>query len=221
MYKFDTYIDTIIGDLKIGKKKKEELADEFSDHLELLQQEFINNGFSEGESIKRAIERFGESSDIKKKLHKSLFIFRNSGNVVFGVVITLIMIIFIYIPMVSVTIAYNDYNTATFGSHLFSSNIWYSVNCVLFFIPIGYFLPIILNKFYKVFQLAPVFSVFGLLIGVYFSIALTSSVDIVFLLTFFASGLLGGITGYILLIAVNRFNVIRKNEGVTRFFSSK
>ena len=75
------YINTIIGGLKISKEKKEELADEFRDHLESLKSEFIKDGFSEVESIKRAIERFGESNDIKKKLHKSLFSFRNSGNV--------------------------------------------------------------------------------------------------------------------------------------------
>jgi len=77
MYEFDTYINTIIGGLKISKEKKEELAEEFRDHLGSLKSEFIKDGFSEVESIKRAIERFGESNDIKKKLHKSLFSFRN------------------------------------------------------------------------------------------------------------------------------------------------
>lgn len=218
MYEFDTYINTIIGDLRISKKRKEELTYEFKDHLESLKSEFIKNGFSEGESIKRAIERFGESNDIKKKLHKSLFCFRNSGNVIFGSVITLIMIIFSFLPMGGVKIAYKDYSPAIDVSPIFFINKWYVVNCIMFFIPIGYFLPIILNRVCKVLQLALTFSIFGILIGVCYNIVLTNSVNVGFLLTHFTSGLLGGMAGYGMLIAVNKLNIVRKNERLARFY---
>ena len=218
MYEFDTYINTIIGGLKISKEKKEELAEEFKDHLESLKSEFIKDGFSEGESIKRAIERFGESNDIKKKLHKSLFSFRNSGNVIFGAVITLIMIIFSFLPVAGVTMAFRDYNPAAGASPLIFINRWSIMNGILFFIPIGYFLPVILNRVLKVLHSALIFSTLGILIGVCYSIASANSLDVRFLLAYIASGLLGGMTGYVMLIAVNKLNMVRKSERLTRFF---
>lgn len=218
MYEFDTYINTIIGGLKISKEKKEGLAEEFKDHLESLKSEFIKDGFSEGESIKRAIERFGESNDIKKKLHQSLFSIRNSGNVIFGAAITLIMIIFSFLPMAGVTIAFRDYSPAADASHLIFVNRWSIMNCILFFIPIGYFLPIILNRVLKVLHSALIFSTLGILFGVCYNIALANSLDVRFLLEYIASGLLGGMAGYLMLIAVNKLNIVRKNERMTRVF---
>lgn len=219
MYEFDTYINSIIGGLKISKKRKAELADEFRDHLESLKSEFIKNGFSEGESIKRAIERFGESNDIKKKLHKTLSGFRNSGNVIFGAVITLIMIIFSYLPMGGVIIAYKDYSPAIDVFPVLFTEKWYVLNCILFFIPIGYFLPIIFNRAFKALQLALTFSILGILIGVCYSIVLTNSVNVGFLLTHSISVLLGGMAGYGMLIAVNKLNiVVRMNERLAKFY---
>ena len=220
MYEFDTYINTIIGGLKISKEKKEELADEFRDHLESLKSEFIKDGFSESESIKRAIERFGESNEIKKKLHKSLFSFRNSGNVIFGAVITLIVIIFSFIPVAGVTVDFRDYSPAAGAEPVVFIYRWSVGICILFFIPIGYFLPVILNRVLKVLQSALIFSALGILIGVCYNIALANSLDVGFLLAYIASGLLGGMTGYVMLIAVNKLNTVRKNERLTRFFEN-
>ena len=59
------------------------------------------------------------------------------------------------------------------------------------------------------------------MIGVCYNIALANSLDVGFLLAYIASGLLGGMTGYVMLIAVNKLNTVRKNERLTRFLKIK
>ena len=211
MYKFEAYIDSIIGNLKISKKKKEELTEEFKDHLESLKLEFIEKGLPEGEAIKSAIERFGESSDIKKKLHNSLSGFGNLGSVLFGVVIMLIILIFAGLPVAGTIVAFGDYKSTIFVSPLFHGNEWFLMSSVLFFIPLGYFIPIIFKRVYKVVQLALTFSILGILIGACISISVINTVNIGFLLTYSAEVLLGGMAGYVILIAVNRLNMLHRS----------
>ncbi len=215
MYEFESYVNTITDGLGLNMKKKEELAEEFKDHLESLQSEFIKNGFSESESTKRAIERFGESSYIKKKLYKSLLSFRNSGNVIFGAVITLILLIFCFLPMTGYTMAYRDHYSAIGGSSLLFTDKWHMVECIFIFIPIGYFFPVIWNKACKALSLSLIFSALGILTGGCFSLVLENSINVGCVLTYFVSGLLGGMAGYVVLICVNKLNMLIKNERVT------
>ncbi len=136
MSEFDSYINTIIGGLRVNKKKKEEIAEEFKDHLESLKSEFTKNGFTEDESINRAIDRFGESNDIKKKLQKSFKDFRYA---IFVAVIALIMITLRYIPVAGVNMSYREYNPDV-GVISLSSAKWIFMFSVLILIPVGYFL---------------------------------------------------------------------------------
>ena len=135
--------------MKISKKKKEELVEEFIDHLKLLKLEFINKGITEAEATQRAIERFGETNSLNTKLYNSLSSFRNLGNVLFGVLISLLILFFCYIPMFGFVIAYREYE--------FVTNVFYTkfsfVLPILLFIPFGYFAPIILNRVRKVIHL--------------------------------------------------------------------
>jgi hypothetical protein len=211
MYEFDSYINSIMSGLNISKMRKKELTDEFKDHLELLKSEYIEKGFSESESFSKAVERFGEWSDISKKLQKSIFGFRNSSNVLIGLLITITIIIFSIMPITGVTTAYLDYKSGTDIPKFFNVNYIYLLNGILFFIPIGYFLPIILNRICKVFQLALTYSILGILIGVCVSIPLTKGLNYEYILSSFIWGLLGGMLGYVILIVINKLTIGRKN----------
>lgn len=69
---FESYIQEIVNDLHCSKKEKEELMDEILDHLTLLKNEFMAQGVTEEEAIKKALEIFGEQNHIKQGLQASI-----------------------------------------------------------------------------------------------------------------------------------------------------
>ncbi|WP_028777310.1 hypothetical protein [Shimazuella kribbensis] len=66
------YVNSIVQHLKISNREKMELASEFMDHLLLLKQEFIEQEYTEQESIRMAINEFGHSNDITPALQQSI-----------------------------------------------------------------------------------------------------------------------------------------------------
>ena len=56
MHEFNKYIHSIIDGLKISQKKKNELSEEFMDHLESLKLEYVHDGLPEKEAVQKAIE---------------------------------------------------------------------------------------------------------------------------------------------------------------------
>jgi len=67
MHQFDDYINRILKDLKISKKKKAEMAEEFLDHLQMLKREYLAKGMTENEATKQAMITFGEENGLKRK----------------------------------------------------------------------------------------------------------------------------------------------------------
>lgn len=68
----ETYIKHIITTLKCSEEEKVEIEEELKDHLYLLKNEYLEDGYSETEAIKKAINTFGEGNEIRKGLQNSI-----------------------------------------------------------------------------------------------------------------------------------------------------
>lgn len=212
MHEFDSYISSILDNLKINKKKKTELTHEFRDHLELLKTEFLNNGLTDEEAKEKAIESFGETNSLKKILNASMSTFRSLSNTLFGLLIVLISIAFSYIPLFGVVTAFNDYRS---GTEIMAVNFYQKqtiIQALLFFITFGYFIPFVFNKLHGLVQLAIAYSLLGVLVGFCLSFALTGILSAGFIFVFFITGLIGGFSGYIILLGVNRLSILSGNR---------
>lgn len=212
MHEFDSYISSIVDNLKINKKKKAELTHEFRDHLELLKTEFLNNGFTNEEARQKAIESFGETNNLKKKLNASMSTFRSLSNILIGVLIVLVSIVFCYIPLSGVAIAFNDYRP---GNELAAFDLYQKqtiIQALLFFISFGYFIPIVFNKLHSLVKLTVAYSLLGVLTGFCLSLALTGTLNAGIMFEFIIAGLIGGFSGYFILLGVNRFSIISANH---------
>ncbi|ALS29429.1 VanZ-like protein [Paenibacillus sp. 32O-W] len=86
--KIETYIEQIVSQLNCGEEEKREIIDEMRDHLYLLKNEFLEQGFPNDEATQRALERFGEQKQLTKGLQESLFpfyrVFRIGTWILFG-----------------------------------------------------------------------------------------------------------------------------------------
>lgn len=72
MEKIDRYINKIYMDMNDNSKDIKDLKEEMREHLKETAKELQQNGVSEDESIRIAIERFGETLSIRKELNKVL-----------------------------------------------------------------------------------------------------------------------------------------------------
>ncbi|MCM3743220.1 VanZ family protein [Sporosarcina luteola] len=70
--KFESYIDQIVNDLDCDKAEKKEIAEEISDHLKLLKQEFIEQGYSDEDAINKALECFGDEKQLRNGYKESI-----------------------------------------------------------------------------------------------------------------------------------------------------
>ncbi|MFB5089575.1 VanZ family protein [Psychrobacillus sp. PGGUH221] len=70
--KFESYIVQIVKDLDCDKTEKKEIAEEISDHLKLLKQEFIEQGFTEEKAINKALECFGDEKQLRNGYKESI-----------------------------------------------------------------------------------------------------------------------------------------------------
>ncbi|WP_459980261.1 permease prefix domain 1-containing protein, partial [Paenibacillus sp. YK5] len=73
--KIETYIDKIVSELNCGEEQKREIIDEMRDHLYLLKNEYIEQGFTNEEATQKALENFGEQKQLINGLQESLFPF--------------------------------------------------------------------------------------------------------------------------------------------------
>ena len=94
MYQFDEYINSLIGDLKINKKMKDEMAEEFRNHLEMLKLEYVSKGISESEAVKNAIESFEKENKLKRKIANSFLNHRNNTTVFTGIVLLMSLLLY-------------------------------------------------------------------------------------------------------------------------------
>jgi hypothetical protein len=219
MCQFDEYINSIIGDLKISKKKKYEMTEEFRDHLQMLKLEYMSKGVSESEAVKKAIYSFGQENSLKKMFANSLLNYRNKITVFIGIVLLLILML-VYrtggrIPVTGVdtTVISNVHGYAVDQMIFSKTNPILSMILLLLFIPFGYFMPIIFSKI-KTAALIGVTLSLGALIGMFLvESAIISFRDISvsalisFIITILLSSLLGSIIGYRILVISNKISL--------------
>ncbi|GAE33297.1 VanZ family protein [Halalkalibacter akibai] len=66
------YLEKLTSGLNCDEKTKQDLLDEFSDHLFLLKKEYLEQGLSDENAEKCAVLDFGEQSHIQSELEKTL-----------------------------------------------------------------------------------------------------------------------------------------------------
>jgi hypothetical protein len=74
--RLEQYIETIVQHTDCSKSEKEDLREELLIHLQLLREELIENGLSNVEAEKEAINLFGREAEIGSGLQQSYFPFR-------------------------------------------------------------------------------------------------------------------------------------------------
>ncbi|MBA4496367.1 permease prefix domain 1-containing protein [Paenactinomyces guangxiensis] len=72
MSHFQSYIDRMIKDIDCNDKMKKELSEELEIHLEMLLQEYLDQGYSLDEAMQCAFADFGNPKEIGKELKKTM-----------------------------------------------------------------------------------------------------------------------------------------------------
>ena len=197
MEELDRYISSIVSDLKISKKRKLELISEFKDHLELLKLQYMSEGYSEAESIRKSIDDFGEVKQLKLNIMNSLSNYRNKITLLFGL---LMILSFVFIgsrlPMPGIELASS--------SNLLTSSVFF----MMIFIPLGYWIPVIFSKSKKKLELLLLALPLTINIIILFSFFMMSSIRINYIMAISISSFIGALIGYILLVSVNKLYVI-------------
>ncbi|MCB2290828.1 permease prefix domain 1-containing protein [Clostridium sp. CS001] len=218
MYQFDSYIYSIINDLKISRKQKDEITEEFNDHLEMLKQEYVNSGFVEDEAIKKAIESFGKDKELKKNIANAMLNYRRVPLIVIGVFLSLLSFILCFftpigIGMTSSSPNYVDFYTpvSTFNmpvDHIIIINLLITFIATTFLsLPLGYFVPILFSKMRKVRNIIFMSFIPFVLISFYqYKIALNHYE--LYLITNIIGSVLGVTLGFILLMVLSRILLI-------------
>jgi hypothetical protein len=197
MEEFDRYISSIVSDLKMSKKRKLELISEFRDHLELLKLQYISEGCSETEAIRKSIDSFGEVDRLRLNIVNSLSNYRNKITLLFGL---LMIISFIFIGN-RVPLPGIDF---PLSSNLLPSSVFFMIT----FIPLGYWVPVIFSKSKKKLELLLLALPFTINLIILFSFFMISSIRINYIMTVSISSFVGTLIGYILLTSVNKLYII-------------
>ncbi len=198
MQRFDEYINQVLGNLNVSRRKKEEMADEFRDHLDMLKKDLLENGLTEEEAAAGAIRTFGDSRLLKSQLSKSSGGYRTVSNVIFGMAFTfLLFFCSIKVPIPGMKSWDQIENTELFITFIFT------VSALILFIPLGYFLPVIFKRAGKVMYIWAAALVLSPVVTI-----LTSTdfrgMDTELLFPYVIGGLVGSLLGFCLLKLVNR-----------------
>lgn len=204
MFEFDDYINSIIGGLWISKKKKSEMFDEYRDHLAMLKQDYIKNGLTEEIAIEEAIKSFGNSQNLKA-LFNNIFGYRTSTNILIGIIVTFLLFVF-----------GSRINLPGLTSNSFSvpDTLWMLIPSMVMFIPVGYFLPIIIKRAGKMKITVLVSLLLSTIMGISLSVPLSSvqvpyianllPLQIALIVTSILGGLFGSTIGFIILILISK-----------------
>jgi hypothetical protein len=191
VYEFDAYINKIIGSLKVDKKQKDEIVEEFNDHLYMLKKEFIENGMTEENAAKEAIKTFGDSMDLKKYLSRNIIDYKTIYNILFGILLLVSVFgigAFISVPGYAPTK---------------EINVLLLLPSTLLFIAFGYFLPIIFYKLSNIKYIALISVPLSLTLGITISI-IHSSILINLMFFCIVGGLTGSVIGFSILLGFNK-----------------
>lgn len=72
MDRINQFINDLINSRGITKEDREDLKIEILDHMMLLKQEYIDNGYKENEAIELAIKNFGDINEIGNSIKRAL-----------------------------------------------------------------------------------------------------------------------------------------------------
>jgi glycopeptide antibiotics resistance protein len=86
---FESYISQIVMELECDKDEKNEIAEEIGDHLNLLKQEYIEQGFTEEMAKSKAIGSFGEEKQLRKGYKESINPYHKIFNIINWVLFSL------------------------------------------------------------------------------------------------------------------------------------
>ncbi|GKU26325.1 permease prefix domain 1-containing protein [Clostridium folliculivorans] len=197
MEELDRYISSIVSDLKISKKRKLELISEFKDHLELLKLQYMSEGYSESEAIRKSIDSFGEIKQLRLNIMNSLSNYRNKITLLFGLLLIIaLMFVGNRMPIPGIEL--------TSSSNLLTSSIIF----MMLFIPLGYWVPVIFSKAKKKLELLLLALPLTINVIILFSFFMMSSIRINYIMTISISSFIGALIGYILLVSVNKLYMI-------------
>ena len=208
MYEFDVYINSIVNNLNLSKKQKDEMFEEFLDHLEMLKQEFISEGFSEKEAVTKAIEQFGNNIEITKKINKVSLCYRKVPNIILGIIFYLT--IYRIGSFIAVAGAENNFLSFILGT----------TSAILVFSPIGYFTPILFDKVGKIRNLIFISFITGVLICLYTTVKVLMPINQLLTIAICLVGsIIGSILGFGLLNISHKVtlfceNVYVHNKGI-------
>lgn len=217
MHQFDDYINTILKDLKIDKKKKDEMAEEFLDHLQMLKLEYLSKGMTESDATKQAMITFGEENGLKRKLSESIPDYKNLHNIIGGVIITLI----VFIMGARIPVLGYELNRSFVSAILFHAIVPNAI-----FIALGYYLPIFSKRMTKIKNIILVSIAVGIVyrlsIHLLFQTSWNSLEPQIKLITMVSplgiiSDIIGYIFGFALLKLFNRIPTICKRLGFKAF----
>jgi len=160
------YIKHIVEQTDMSDVEKRELESELQDHLLLLTEEYIVDGYSEEEAIKLATQAFGNEKALSKELNKVISPYKMPLKILSGVLFSfyvfVVWMILIGGPGRSSAGVYNPYNWkmniniipfksimwyATGIDHINLSTILYNLfGNIAIFAPLGFFLPVLFKK---------------------------------------------------------------------------
>lgn len=236
MKDFKNYIEILLKDVSCSEEEKRDLAEEFADHLNMLKQEYLNQGYLEQAAFQKAIKTFGEEHKLGKELQKSLFPLRRLINL--SAKLTFIVyVLALFYTLFLERICYNvheqayefisiyvskTYNFIPFqtiagyitGFNNYNFDIWFNntIGNVILFMPLGFLLPFIFNgiKSLKYVVIASAISSLVIEVVQYITWFGRLDVDDVILRT------LGGILGFGLFYMPQKYNIFPK-----KYFSVK
>lgn len=169
MKDFENYIEIILKNVSGSKEKKQELAVEFTDHLNMLKQEYLNQGYLEQVAVQKAIKTFGNEQKLGKELQRFLFPFRNLVNISARIMFIVYLLVLFYtlfldricynvpeqayeITSIYASKTYNFIPFQTIASYItgfnsYNFDIWFNntIGNVILFMPLGLLLPFILK----------------------------------------------------------------------------
>ncbi len=196
MQQFDEYITRLVGSLNMSKRRKEDLADEFRDHLNMLKKDLMESGSTEEEAIAETIRLFGDSRLLKSFLTKSIRGYRSMTNILFGIVLTILLFLgCTRVPVPGINSWDNIENVQLFIKSMFA------LGGLLILIPVGYFMPIIIKRSGNVFWVMAAALVISTILSVFLSTGFRG-IEPVYL-SFISGGTIGSIFGFGLLKLVN------------------
>lgn len=115
MSSFQSYIDQMIKDIDCSEKIKKELSEELELHLEMLLQEYLDQGYSLDKSMQYAIADFGNPKVVGKELNKTML----GGNIVKK----LASILFILLNCLGAIITLGSSIIVLFGDYIFNESV--------------------------------------------------------------------------------------------------